>query len=135
MNHPLGTIKDLTTDTVTRGVTLPIRVAARTFGVARGAASVGRHVAQEVVGRGASTTSEPAGAWPAEPARVPEPVNVVEALDLDPAPVDETPAESSDADEPVTSIDAQADPDDVDATPADVAERISATAPEPRHSE
>lgn len=135
MNHPLGTIKDLTTDTVTKGVTLPIRLAARTFGVALGVASVGRHVAREVVGRGASAASEAAGGEPAGGIRVPQPVNVVEELDLDPAPVGQTRAGSEDADEPLTSIDAQADPADVDATPADVAERISATAPGPRHSE
>ncbi len=50
----------------------------------------------------------------------PTPVNVVEELGLDPAPVD-TPASAR----PITSIDAQADPEHVEATPADVAERIS----------
>lgn len=46
----------------------------------------------------------------------PEPVNVVEQLGLDPAPVPEP--------KPNTSIDAAADPDAVDVTPADVAKVV-----------
>lgn len=57
---------------------------------------------------------------PAEP----EPVNVVEELDLDPAPADE-PTPTVPGQEPVTTIDAAADPDHVEATPADVAEAVS----------
>ncbi len=127
---PLGPIKEATTGTLSKGVALPFRLAARTFGVARGAASIGWHVARDLAGRDASApvATEPGGT----PDRT-EPVNVVEELGLDPAPVDGA-APAGEAEEPVTSIDAQADPDAVDVTPADVAERIS-SAPEPRNSE
>lgn len=46
------------------------------------------------------------------------PVNVVKELGLDPAPAPDTQPE------PTTSIDAAADPDSVDATPADVADVV-----------
>jgi len=58
------------------------------------------------------------------PVDAPEPVNVVEELDLDPAPVDPDAGEPEPSEEAVTSIDAQADPDAVDVTPDDVAGQI-----------
>jgi len=77
-------------------------------------------------GTGSGPGSREAGTDDTEPAREgadpqpepvnPEPVNVVEELGLDPAPVDEP--------EPDNSIDAAADPDSVDATPADIAKVV-----------
>ena len=131
--NPLGTIKDLTTGTLSRGIMLPARLAARSFGVARGAVSVGKHVAHDVTRRGSSATAATAPTGPTEPAEAAEkaqpvdtsePVNVVEELGLDPAPVDEPAGGTTDGDEPVTTIDAQADPEAVDVTPADVADQI-----------
>ena len=130
--NPLGTIKDLTTGTLSRGIMLPARLAARSFGVARGAVSVGKHVAHDVTGRGSSATAAtepaeptaPAAAEKAGPVDTSEPVNVVEELGLDPAPVDEPAGGTTDGDEPLTTIDAQADPEAVDVTPADVADQI-----------
>ncbi|HYH35523.1 MAG TPA: hypothetical protein VD814_10265 [Nocardioides sp.] len=126
---PLGAIKDLTTGTLGRGVTIPGRLAARAFGVAKGAASVGKHVAQDVAARRAAAPAEPEPSDTADATGpvdidVSEPVNVVEELGLDPAPVDEPEPASPASDEPLTSIDAQADPETVDVTPADVADQI-----------
>ena len=115
MTHPLGSIKDLATDTLRTGVTLPARVAARAYGVAKGAASIGVRAVTE------QRQQQPTSTWRDATSEPPTPVNVVEELGLDPAPVDDT----ADADEPITSIDAQADPEHVEATPADVAERLS----------
>ncbi|MBM0123624.1 hypothetical protein [Pimelobacter simplex] len=53
-----------------------------------------------------------------------QPVNVTEALGLDPAPVAKPRARTTPAPPPVTSIDAQADPGAVSATPADVADVV-----------
>lgn len=113
MTHPLGSIKAHATDTLKTGITLPVRVAARAYGVAKGTASVG----VGVVRTARQATPSP---WDQATATEPTPVNVVEELGLDPAPVDTPPAA-----EPITSIDAQADPEQVAVTPADVAERLS----------
>ena len=97
--------------------------------LARGAAGLGLKVAgtmgEQVFRRVPGLDRHVVPDAPAPDASVddatPEPVNVVEELDLDPAPVDEVvtgePA-------PVTGIDAQADPDAVDVTPADLAEQL-----------
>ena len=113
MTHPLGSIKDQATDTLKTGIKLPVRVAARAYGVAKGAASVGVRVAREA-------RQAPPSPWEEATATDPTPVNVVEELGLDPAPVD-----TSHAPKPITSIDAQADPEHVEATPADVAARLA----------
>lgn len=52
-----------------------------------------------------------------------EPVNVTEELGLDPAPVAKPKARKKAAPKPVTAIDAEADPSEVDVTPADIAAR------------
>ena len=111
--HPLGLAKDVT------GTATHIARGAVGLGL-RAAGAVGEQVFRRAsdVARRAGTAIDPTPSQ--EP---PEPVNVVEELDLDPAPVDE-PVASSDAPEPVTGIDAQADPDTVDVTPADVAEQV-----------
>lgn len=85
-------------------------------------------VAGAVVGlaQTASRRARGAASAPQEAPTIPpdEPVNVVEALGLDPAPATEPPARKAAAPEPVTRIDAEADPDHVDATPADIAEAV-----------
>ncbi|GAA3518262.1 hypothetical protein [Nocardioides daeguensis] len=53
-----------------------------------------------------------------------EPVNVTEELGLDPAPVSKPRPRTTPAPPPVTDIDAQADPDHVDVTPADIADAV-----------
>ena len=127
---PLGTIKDLTTGTLSRGIMLPGRLAARAYGVARGAASIGKHVAHDVTSRGSSPgsgvapTEATVTVEPTEPVDTSEPVNVVEELGLDPAPVEESATGTHPDEEPLTSIDAEADPAAVDVTPADVADQI-----------
>lgn len=52
------------------------------------------------------------------------PVNVTEELGLDPAPVAKPRPRTTPTPPPVTSIDAQADPGGVSATPADVADVV-----------
>ena len=113
MTNPLGSIKDLAADTVKTGISVPTRVAARAYGVAKGAASVGVRAVTEA-------RQGPVSPWQEATSADPTPVNVVEELGLDPAPVD-----TSHAPQPLTSIDAQADPEGVEVTPADVAERLS----------
>lgn len=99
MTQPLGTLTHLATDVLT----LPVRVAARAYGMARGTVSEARRAA--------------AGDGP-DPGR---PVNVVERLGLDPAPVPRRRVRRTPA---VTAIDRQAEPRLVESTPADVARRI-----------
>jgi hypothetical protein len=113
---PLGTIKDQATDTLKTGIKLPVRAAARAYGVAKGATSIGVRVARE----SRQAPQSPQSPWDEAIATEPTPVNVVEQLGLDPAPVD-----TSHAPKPITSIDAQADPGQVEATPADVAARLA----------
>lgn len=60
----------------------------------------------------------------------PEPVNVTEELGLDPAPVEKKkPSRAKPAKKAATGIDAEADPDHVDATPADVAKAVAKDVP------
>jgi hypothetical protein len=125
VNHlpSTGTITHLATDVVT----FPVRLAARTYGVARGTASVGRRLAHELTSPGARwETADTVVPAPRDEAPVtlgtePGPVNVVEELDLDPAPVEKPREPATPA---VTAIDQQAEPGLVQSTPADVAERI-----------
>ena len=153
--NPLGKIKDLTVGTLK----LPKAVTDKAVGQAKGAAATGLHVADQVA-RGAVSTvgslvQQRRGATePAPPVEVAteearddtapdsvvevvpdidpdEPVNVVEELGLDPAPV-ETPKpakKKAPAKKATTSIDAAADTANVDVTPADVAEKVTAKKP------
>ncbi|HET7721267.1 MAG TPA: hypothetical protein VFK43_14980 [Acidimicrobiales bacterium] len=126
--NPLGKIKDLTVDTLRS----PKDLAGKAVGQARGAASAGRHLAGQATKSATSLTAgavsklmsgrKPTVAPAAED--LPTPVNVTEELGLDPAPV-EAPA----TDEPLTSIDAEADVSNVDVTPADVAKAVAKKAP------
>jgi len=120
VTHPLGTIKDLATGTLTYGVTVPARLAARAYGVTRGVVQVVQRVARDASGRASTATWDSADQPAHSGSDVPEPVNVVEELGLDAAPVDQPRRAAA-----ITSIDAQPDLDQVVATPADVAERIS----------
>lgn len=144
--NPLGKIKDLTVDTLKH----PIDAAGKAAGQARGAASVGKHLAGQATsltagavskllqGKKLTITPAPEPAPRPGPAARPaaaksEPVNVTEELGLDPAPVAKpevtdataTPVEG----EPVTAIDAAADVEHVDVTPADVAKKVARKAP------
>lgn len=148
--NPLGKIKDLTVDTLKS----PRDMAGKAVGQARGAASVGRHLAGQatksatsltagavsklVSGRKLTVAPAPAAPdhAPSAPAAaapttedLPTPVNVTEELGLDPAPVDAPQTEDSQTDEPLTSIDAEADAGNVDVTPADVARAVARKAP------
>lgn len=127
MNHlpSTGTITHLATGVVT----LPVRLAARTYGVAVGTAAAGRRLARDLTGSGSGSpweTAQPVVPEPTAEAPVslgtePAPVNVVEELGLDPAPTERPQEPSTPA---VTAIDQQAEPGLVQSTPADVAERI-----------
>ncbi len=111
--QPLVKIKDLALDSLKASL-----------GLARSAANVARSTAGRAVkgvsllvgGRIAPTETSGGEESPADR---PEPVNVVEALGLDPTPVGKTSSPK-----PATSIDAAADPDAVSATPADVARAV-----------
>lgn len=59
------------------------------------------------------------------------PVNVTEELGLDPSPVAKPKRPRKQQEKPVTAIDAEADPSDVDVTPADVADAVSHRSPRP----
>ena len=153
--NPLGKVKDLTVETLK----LPTKVAGKAVGQAKGAAAAGLHVADHVtrsavttVGslvqqrRGGASAEAPEKiekptAKVADPVTVDvdpeEPVNVVEELGLDAAPVEapkkpkkkaakKTPGRSSAA---VTTIDAAADSTEVAATPADVAKKVAKKSP------
>ena len=101
---PIGTIKRLTAT----AVKAPAAVAGAVVGVAQTAAR-----------RVKGTDAEPSLKISPD-----EPVNVTEELGLDPAPVAKPRPRKTPAPPPVTGIDAQADTDHVDATPADIADAV-----------
>lgn len=109
VTHPLGKIKDLTLG----AIRTPVVVAGHTTRTAAG-------LAVRVVDRLVPGPEMP-------PGQQPTPVNVTEQLGLDPAPVAERPQ-----DRPLTSIDEAADPDAVDATPADIAGAVGKKRPTAR---
>lgn len=137
--NPLGKIKDLTIESLRS----PRTAAGRAAGQARGAAATGLAVTGQLTRTAASTALRVSGTIgahvrkpptsghptapdsPASFPSAPEPVNVVEELGLDPAPVDE-PADGSPSG---TTIDAKAEPSTVDVTPADVAAKVAARTP------
>lgn len=99
------------------GTTFRVARTATELGVkATGAVAVA--ATRRVTGSGRDADDSPPASTPSD---APEPVNVVEELDLDPAPVEPDAGEPEPPDEAVTSIDAQADPGAVDVTPEDVA--------------
>lgn len=129
MTLSLSSLQHLTTATVSTAgtvITLPVRIAARAVGLARGTASVvhDRVAGPPAPGTPWQTVDHPSAEPTPEVTLGTEPgaVNVVEELGLDPAPAAAArPTRSA----PITSIDAQAEPRLVDSTPADVAERIA----------
>ncbi|TNM49575.1 hypothetical protein FHP29_01625 [Nocardioides albidus] len=96
-------------------------------------------LAQRVAGRAVGTVTSLVGGRGEQPAdrtsekrldiSPDEPVNVTEELGLDPAPVERPKAPKAPSSRPVTGIDAQADPDHVHATPADVADAVAKPTP------
>lgn len=101
---PIGTIKRLTLATVKA----PVAVAGAAVGVA-----------QTAVRRVRGDSAQPSLTIAPD-----QPVNVTEELGLDPAPVAKPRPRTTPAPPPVTGIDAQADPDHVEATPADIADAV-----------
>ncbi len=141
--NPLGKIKDVATDTLK----LPVAVAGSAVGLAKSATGKATGAVSALVGGGEQqspthgddqappvpTDVEPEPEAPEEPPHVDidpdEPVNVTEELGLDPAPVTKPKPRKKAAPKPVTAIDAQADPSDVDVTPADIADRAGENGP------
>lgn len=130
MSLSLSSLQHLSASTVSTAgtvITLPVRVAARALGLARGTVSVvhDRVAGPPAPGTPWQTVDVPA-ADPTSPTLDTEPgtVNVVEELGLDAAPV-EQPTPTPPRTAPVTGIDEQAEPRLVDSTPADVAARIA----------
>lgn len=148
--NPLGKIKDVATDTLK----LPVAVAGSAVGLAKSATGKATGAVSALVGGGEQhhspthgndqappvpTDVEPEPTEQPEPAEQPEqphvdidpdePVNVTEELGLDPAPVTKPKPRKKAAPKPVTAIDAQADPIDVDVTPADIADRAGESGP------
>ncbi len=141
--NPLGKIKDVATDTLK----LPVAVAGSAVGLAKSATGKATGAVSALVGGGEQqspthgddqappvpTDVEPEPEAHEEPPHVDidpdEPVNVTEELGLDPAPVTKPKPRKKAASKPVTAIDAQADPSDVDVTPADIADRAGESGP------
>jgi len=115
VTHPFGMIKDLTLG----AIKTPVTVAGHATRTAAGLTV--RVVDRLVPGPDLPVQREQRGR------RQPTPVNVTEELGLDPAPVAERPQ-----DRPLTSIDEAADPDAVDATPADIAGAVAKKRPTAR---
>lgn len=113
MTHPLGMIKDLTLG----AIKTPVVVAGHATRTAAGLTV--RVVDRLVPGPDLPTQGQQR--------HQPTPVNVTEELGLDPAPVADRPQ-----DRPLTSIDEAADPDAVDATPADIAGSVARKRPTAR---
>lgn len=141
--NPLGMIKDVAVESLK----LPASAAGSAFGLVKGAASVGRTAGVQVtrtatgvatdavtslVGSRDASTALPddtrdVDVPDAGPTGRPEPVNVTEELGLDPAPVDQPSAaiDTPEAGTPLTTIDAAADTEHVEATPADIAKAVA----------
>lgn len=126
--NPLGKIKDITV----ASLKVPVSAAGSAVGLARATTGKAADAMTSLVG----TDAEPSPFAPpapredrpaAEASSTPtdEPVNVIEELGLDPAPVTKSkPARKPARKKPVTKIDAAADPSHVDVTPADVAKAV-----------
>ena len=82
-------------------------------------------------GTGHARDHRPASPEPEVEITPDQPINVTEELGLDPSPVAKPKRPRKQPEKPVTAIDAQADPSEVDVTPADVAEAVSHRAPRP----
>lgn len=126
--NPIALIKNVALETAKA----PAAVAGTAVGLARTAAGKGASALGSLV---AHTKDSPAPApteAEPEPTRAPEveidpdqPVNVTQELGLDPSPVAKPKQARKATPKPVTRIDADAHPDEVDVTPADVAEAVA----------
>ncbi len=138
--NPIGKIKDVAVETLK----VPAAVAGSAVGLAKTATDRAAGAVTSLVGGHAGPTSEPPAPpvpTDVEPTVDPDqpdqpdqpepeieidpdkPVNVTEELGLDPAPVAKPKPRKKAAPKPVTAIDAEADPAEVDVTPADLAAR------------
>lgn len=132
LKNPLGMIKDV----ATASLKVPLTVAGTAVDLARGAVGAVIGGEKDIQPRKQYDAASDAADEP-EPEPEPrldispdEPVNVTEELGLDPAPVEKPKPKKAATPEPVTSIDAEADPSDVDVTPADVAKAVGHSDPE-----
>jgi hypothetical protein len=135
--NPLGKIKDVAATGLSTGIATGTHVAKAVTGTVAGTAAGAVHTAagavQALVGHKEDKADPSADGGAAEESpditiSPDEPVNVTEELGLDPAPVDKPKGPRKTESKPTTSIDAAADPSDVDVTPADVAQVVSKNA-------
>lgn len=127
LKNPLGMIKDV----AVTSLKAPVTVAGSAVGLARATTGKAAGVVTSLVTAG-SGTEMPKSEWITDEIEVPdvtvtptEPVNVIDELGLDPAPVEKPKPARKPAKKPVTKIDAAVDSSDVDATPADIAKIVS----------
>lgn len=131
--NPLGKIKDITV----ASLKVPVSAAGSAVGLAKATTGRAADAVTSLVGsdaepstftREASRPDRPAAKKPTAkkpPTPTDEPVNVIDELGLDPAPVTKPkPARKPAGKKPVTKIDAAADPSHVDVTPADMAKAV-----------
>ena len=145
--NPLGKIKDLTKGAASVGMHVAGQATTTAVSLTSGVVGklVGGKKPAETAAAPAPTAPEastqsapeparktpakkaPAKKAPAKKVSTTEPVNVTEELGLDPAPVDQPAATSDapDAGKPVTTSDAAADTEHVEATPADIAKAVA----------
>lgn len=113
------------TELAASAVHVPAAVVGTAVGLTKGTVKTVRSV---IAGHPVPAPPVPTDVDPAEPGQVAvdpdKPVNVTEELGLDPSPVARTKQQPRAQDRPVTRIDADADPGQVDATPADVARAL-----------
>ena len=111
--NPISTLKGIAHDVLKAPFTL---------------AGTATRLARSVIG---TKQDEPVPTEPEVEITPDKPVNVTEELGLDPSPVAKPKRPRKQPEKPVTRIDAEADPSEVDVTPADVADAVSHRAPRP----
>lgn len=111
--NPISTLKGIAHDVLKAPFTL---------------AGTATRLARSVIGTNKAESVPPGPEVEVSPDR---PVNVTEELGLDPSPVAKPKRPRKQPAKPVTSIDAEADPSEVDVTPADVADAVSHRPPRP----
>lgn len=139
--NPLGKIKDVASASMKAPVTVAGSAVGSAVGLAKATTGRAAGVVGALVGAGTQESDAPSPAPTPERPPAPtetaspvfpsEPVNVTEQLGLDPAPVAKPKrAAKKPAKKPVTKIDAAAEANDVDVTPADVADSMGTQVPE-----
>lgn len=118
-----GTAQHMNPISILRGIAHDVLKAPFTL-----AGTVATRLARSVIG---TKEDEPVPPEPQVDVSPDRPVNVTEELGLDPSPVAKPKRPRKQPEKPVTSIDAEADPSDIDVTPADVADAVSHRAPRP----